>query len=229
MQNTQEGSLIEVAFQQMKKAIICCELAPGEKLKVANLSKSYGLSSSPIREALNRLSQEGVVVASENRGFRVSSLTIDDFEQITRLRCLLECEALVDAIENGDDAWEADVIGAFHRLRVAEKKLAGRSVVLDDDWTERHKAFHFALFSACKSDRLLRLIDSLFDQAERYRRYSALHRTAVRNKSDEHQRLMDIALERDAKGAAELLDAHIRGTLKNVTAALRLQESATLQ
>lgn len=229
MQNTHEGSLIDVAFQQMKKAIICCELAPGEKLKVANLSKAYGLSSSPIREALNRLSQEGVVVASENRGFRVSTLSVDDFEQITRLRCLLECEALADAIDNGDDVWEANVIGAFHRLKVAEKKLAGRSVALDQDWTDRHKAFHFALFSACRSDRLMRIIDSLFDQAERYRRYSALHRTAVRNKSDEHQRLMEIALERDAKAAAELLEQHIKGTLKNVTAALRLQENSTLQ
>ncbi|TBW48318.1 FCD domain-containing protein [Marinobacter halodurans] len=229
MQNTQERSLIEVAFQQMKKAIIYGELAPGEKLKVASLSKSYGLSSSPIREALNRLSQEGVVVASDNRGFRVAALSVDDFEQITRLRCLLECEALADAIEQGDDDWEANVIGAFHRLCLAEKKLAGRSVALDNDWTERHRAFHFALFSACTSDRLLRIIDSLFDQAERYRRYSALNRTSVRNKSDEHRRLMDVALERDGKAAVELLEQHIKGTLKSVTAALRLQENATLQ
>ena len=57
MLNLQGGSLIDVALQQMKKSIICCELAPGEKLKVAELSKSYGLSSSPIREALNRLAQ----------------------------------------------------------------------------------------------------------------------------------------------------------------------------
>ncbi|MBC3503334.1 GntR family transcriptional regulator [Pseudomonas sp. SWRI59] len=228
MQNQQGGSLIEVALQQMKKSIICCELAPGEKLKVAELSVSYGLSSSPIREALNRLAQEGIVEASENKGFRVARLSVDDFQQITQLRRLLECEALAEAIRHGDDAWEADVLGAFHRLKVVEKRLGSVSVALDDDWSERHKAFHFALFSACPSDMMLRLIDSLFDQAERYRRFSALHRSVERHKGDEHQQLIDAVLSRDINASVELLGNHIGGTLKHVTDVLRQQHS-TLQ
>ncbi|SDH29401.1 DNA-binding transcriptional regulator, GntR family [Pseudomonas benzenivorans] len=217
MLNTNGGSLIDVALQQMKKSIICCELAPGEKLKVAELSKSYGLSSSPIREALNRLAQEGIVEASENKGFRVTKLSVDDFREITRLRCLLESEALADAIEHGDDAWEADVLGAFHRLGLIEKKLGKAAVVLDDDWAQRHKAFHFALFSACPSPLLLRMVDSLFDRAERYRRFSALHRTSERRKGDEHKQLMEAALARDSEKAVDLLKRHINGTLARVS------------
>lgn len=228
MQNQQGGSLIEVALMQMKKAIICCELAPGEKLKVAELSQSYGLSSSPIREALNRLAQEGIVEANENKGFRVARLSVEDFKQITQLRKLLECEALAEAIRHGDDAWEADVLGAFHRLKVVEKRLRSVSVALDDDWSERHKAFHFALFSACPSGMMLRMIDSLFDQAERYRRFSALHRTVERHKGNEHQKLLDAALSRDIDASVELLGNHIGGTLKHVTDVL-LQQHSTLQ
>lgn len=228
MQNQQGGSLIEVALMQMKKAIICCELAPGEKLKVAELSQSYGLSSSPIREALNRLAQEGIVEANENKGFRVARLSVEDFKQITQLRKLLECEALAEAIRHGDDAWEADVLGAFHRLKVVEKRLRSVSVALDDDWSERHKAFHFALFSACPSGMMLRMIDSLFDQAERYRRFSALHRTVERHKGNEHQKLLDAALSRDIDASVELLGNHIGGTLKHVTDVL-LQQHFTLQ
>nr|WP_200978959.1 GntR family transcriptional regulator [Pseudomonas cichorii] len=228
MQNRQGGSLIEVALQQMKKSIICCELAPGEKLKVAELSQNYGLSSSPIREALNRLAQEGIVEASENKGFRVARLSVEDFQQITQLRRLLECEALAEAIRYGDDAWEADVLGAFHRLNVIEKRLGGIAVALDDDWSVRHKAFHFALFSACPSAMLLRLIDSLFDQAERYRRFSALHRKVERHKGDEHQQLIDAVLSRDVDASVELLGNHIGGTLTHVTDVLRQQHS-TLQ
>lgn len=228
MQNQPGGSLIEVALQQMKKSIICCELAPGEKLKVAELSQSYGLSSSPIREALNRLAQEGIVEASENKGFRVARLSVGDFQQITQLRRLLECEALAEAIRHGDDSWEADVLGAFHRLKVVEKRLGTVAVALDDDWSERHKAFHFALFSACPSDMMLRLIDSLFDQAERYRRFSALHRRVERHKGDEHQQLVDAALSRDINASVELLGNHIGGTLKHVTDVL-LQQHSTLQ
>lgn len=217
MLNTNGGSLIDVALQQMKKSIICCELAPGEKLKVAELSKSYGLSSSPIREALNRLAQEGIVEANENKGFRVTKLSVDDFREITRLRCLLESEALADAIEHGDDAWEADVLGAFHRLGLIEKKLGKVAVVLDEDWAQRHKAFHFALFSACPSPLLLRMVDSLFDRAERYRRFSALHRTSERRKGDEHKQLMEAALARDSEKAVDLLKRHINGTLARVS------------
>lgn len=217
MLNTNGGSLIDVALQQMKKSIICCELAPGEKLKVAELSKSYGLSSSPIREALNRLAQEGIVEANENKGFRVTKLSVDDFREITRLRCLLESEALADAIEHGDDAWEADVLGAFHRLGLIEKKLGKVAVVLDEDWAQRHKAFHFALFSACPSPLLLRMVDSLFDRAERYRRFSALHRTSERRKGDEHKHLMEAALARDSEKAVDLLKRHINGTLARVS------------
>lgn len=228
MQNQQGGSLIEVALQQMKKSIICCELAPGEKLKVAELSQNYGLSSSPIREALNRLAQEGIVEASENKGFRVARLSVEDFQQITQLRRLLECEALAEAIRHGDDAWEADVLGAFHRLNVIEKRLGSIAVALDDDWSVRHKAFHFALFSACPSTMLLRLIDSLFDQAERYRRFSALHRKVERHKGDEHQQLIDAVLSRDIDAAVGLLGNHIGGTLSHVTDVLRQQHS-TLQ
>ena len=228
MLNTNGGSLIDVALQQMKKSIICCELAPGEKLKVAELSKSYGLSSSPIREALNRLAQEGIVEANENKGFRVTELSMEDFREITRLRCLLESEALADAIAHGDDAWEANVLGAFHRLGLIEKKLGKVAVVLDDDWAQRHKAYHFALFSACPSPLMLRMIDSLFDRAERYRRFSALHRTSERRKGDEHKQLMDAALARDSEKAVDLLKRHINGTLVHTGEVLSRQHS-TLQ
>lgn len=228
MQTPHSGSLIEVALQQMKKSIICCDLAPGEKLKVAELSQSYGLSSSPIREALNRLAQEGIVEAVENKGFRVARLTVEDFQQITQLRRLLECQALADAIRHGDDGWEASVLGAYHRLGVIEKRLGSISVALDDDWSVRHKAFHFALFSACPSGMLLRLIDSLFDQAERYRRFSALHRKVERHKGDEHKVLMDAVLARDVEASVQMLGDHIGGTLANITDVLRQQHS-TLQ
>ncbi|GAB3395211.1 FCD domain-containing protein [Azotobacter armeniacus] len=225
MLSTQSGSLIEVALQQMKKSIICCELAPGEKLKVAELSKTYGLSSSPIREALNRLAQEGIVEASDNKGFRVASLSVDNFREITRLRCLLEGEALADAIKHGDDAWEANVLGAFHRLGLVEKRLGTVSVALNDDWTERHKAFHFALFSTCSSKLLLSMIDSLFDRAERYRRFSALHRSVKRYKGDEHKQLMDTALARDFEKATVLLNRHITETLEHVIDVILKQHS----
>ena len=221
-------SLIEVALHKMKRSIVCCELAPGTKLKVDALSKTYGLSSSPIREALNRLAQEGVVHVSDNKGFRVAPITVEDFHEITRVRNLLEGEAFADAMEHGDDVWEGNVLAAFHRLSIVEKRLGSGPVALDDEWAARHKAFHFALLSACPSPLMLGMIDSLFDRAERYRRYSALHRQTERHKGNEHQALVKAALARDKEKAVQLLHHHIDRTKENVRLALERQQ-ATLQ
>ena len=219
-------TLAEIALSRMKRAILSCELSPGSKLKVDVLSKEYGLSSSPIREALNRLAQEGIVRASDNKGFRVAPISIQEFQEISRLRSLLECEALSDAMDCGDDAWEGNVLAAFHRLSVLEKRLKTGPMMLNDDWSERHKAFHFSLFSACPSSILLEMTNSLFDRAERYRRYSALYREAPRNKNNDHQALMKVALSRDKEKAIALLRKHINGTLENVTEALERQKAA---
>lgn len=221
-------SLIEVALHKMKHSIVRCELAPGSKLKVDTLSKTYGLSSSPIREALNRLAQEGIVNASDNKGFRVAPISVEDFDEISRVRVLLESEALSDAIEYGDDAWEGNVLAAFHRLNVVEKRISSGPVALDDDWAERHKTFHFALFAACRSQLILSMINSLFDRAERYRRYSALHRQTERHKGNEHQALMKAALSRDKEKALKLLAQHIERTRDSIRQAIERQQ-ATLQ
>lgn len=123
----------------MKTAIIRGELAPDTRLNVESLSKSYGLNSSPIREALNRLAQDGIVRATENCGFWVAPISVDDFRDISRLRVLLEREALVDSIEHGDEEWEVSVLTAFHRLSLMEKKLDAGPVALDDNWSDRHR------------------------------------------------------------------------------------------
>ena len=221
-------SLIEVALTKMKRAIVSCELAPGTKLKVEALSREYGLSSSPIREALNRLAQEGIVTAVDNKGFRVSPISIKDFGEICRLRVLLEAEALKDAMKYGDDAWEGNILAAFHRLSIVERKLGSEPVSLNRDWTTRHKAFHFSLFAACPSPLLLGMVDSLFDRAERYRRFSAKHRQSARHKLDEHQNLMNAVLARDEKTALALSREHIESTRVRVSEAIERQ-LATLQ
>ncbi|MNT97523.1 DNA-binding transcriptional regulator CsiR [compost metagenome] len=71
-------------------------------------------------------------------------------------------------------------------------------------------------------------MESLFDRAERYRRFSALHRTEERHKGSEHEALMKAALDRDADKATKLLRSHIGGTLASVAAALQRQQ-ATIQ
>src|SRR5688572_1531734 len=211
--------LVDQAFQQLRKDVLTGTYAAGAKLKVEELQAAYGFSSSPLREALSRLSQEGLVRADERRGFRVAPLSPEDLQDITRMRLMLDVPALREAIEHGDDAWEAAIVAAYYRLEKVESRLPDGPVILDDEWSGLHRDFHAALVAACPSQRQLAWSASLFDQAERYRRFSARFRKAARRKSTEHKKLMDATLRRDGDTACALLTEHIRGTLRNVQSA----------
>lgn len=219
--------LSEQAFARLRRDVLLGELEPGVKLKIDELQSSYGFSSSPLREALNRLSQEGLVKADERRGFRVAGISRNDLADITHMRLLLDVQALRASMEQGDDAWEAALVAAAHRLEKAESQLGDGPAVLDDEWSRLHRDFHLCLLAACPSERQLAMCTSLFDQAERYRRFSARHRVIARNKNKEHRRLLNTVLKRDVETACMLLAEHIHGTQRNVEAALTRYEAMT--
>jgi len=210
--------LVDQAFHRLRQDVLTGIFAAGTKLKVEELQAAYGYSSSPLREALSRLSQEGLVRSDERRGFRVAPLSADDLRDITRMRLMLDVQALQEAIRHGDDGWEASIVSAFYRLDKVESRLPDGPVILDAEWSSLHRDFHAALLAACPSQRQLAWSASLFDQAERYRRFSASHRKTGRRKSNEHKKLMDATLRRDVATAAAMLTEHIGSTLRNVEA-----------
>lgn len=219
-----EIPLAERAYRDLRTAIVRCEFEPGERLRVEDLAKRFEISSSPVREALSRLSEQGFVKALDKRGFRVAPLTVEGIVDLTRVRHLLECEALRDAIAHGDDAWETSIVAAGHSLALSEQRLSGLAIALDNAWSERHRAFHLAFYASCSSPLLLDLVTELFDRAERYRRYSASHRVAERSKHNEHEELMQTVLSRDANKAVACLRKHITGTERRVSEALKAME-----
>lgn len=218
-----ETPLVDQAFARMRRDVLIGNFAAGAKLKVDELQKAYGVSSSPLREALSRLAQEGLVRADERRGFRVAPLSATDLADITRMRILLDVPALKDAIREGKDDWEAGIVAAFHRLEKIESRLSDGPVVLDEEWSALHRGFHMSLIAACPSQRQLAWSASLFDQAERYRRFSARYRKTLKRKSAEHRRIMEATLDRDSSTACLLLEEHIQSTLQNVEAILQSQ------
>lgn len=215
--------LTEQAFRRLRSDVLAGVLPAGHKLKVDELQRLYGFSSSPLREALSRLSQEGLVRADERRGFRVAPLSAADLADITRLRVLVDLEALADALQHGDDEWEAQVVAAFHRLEKVEEKLSSGPLQLSPEWGLLHRNFHLALLEACRSERLKEWSSSLFDQAERYRHVSSAFRQAPRNKTDDHRKILEAALSRNEAKACELWAEHVRHTERNVVAALQSQ------
>ena len=110
----------EQAYQQLRRDILEGQIPPGAKLRVEALSVTYGFSNTPLREALNRLAAEHLVVAEERKGFRAIPVSLDDFWDLTRYRLVIEHAALIDAIRAGDDEWEAGIVAAHHRMEIVQ-------------------------------------------------------------------------------------------------------------
>jgi len=220
MDKRQNPTAIEIALTSLRQDVLSLAYLPGAKLKVEHLQQTYGLSSSPIREALNRLTEEGLVRSDERKGFRVAAVSEEDLKDITNMRLLIDLPTLAQSMQSGADEWESHVIASFHLLEKLESRLPEGPVVLNAEWSALHRNFHQAMMSACPSDRMVTSSSSLFDQAERYRHISARYRTVIKRKSEEHRVLMKAVLKRDTATAQELHQAHVLSTQKNALKAL---------
>jgi GntR family carbon starvation induced transcriptional regulator len=208
------GSLTESAYRNIRADIIAGLYPPGTKLQIDDLKARYGLSASPLREALARLISQGFVSVESQRGFRVAGMNAEDLADITLARQVIETAALQRAMARGDDAWEAEILGAYHRLDRYVARLNGRPVENFAEFGELHKAFHEALIAACGSPRLLEEQGRLYDQAERYRHGMMQNFLVAQGVGimDEHKQLMDLVLARNTEAACSMLHHHLSHT-----------------
>lgn len=202
-------SLVET----IRADILTARLAPGTKLTVKMLSDLYDCGASPVREALNRLTSEGLVDRIDRRGFFVSGISTDEFADILFNRCLLEAEALRLSIAHGDAAWEEAVLISHYRLSVLPRQIEEVAALRPNPaWEAAHQRFHMALLSACGSRLLQENCERLHELNNRYRHFSRTAPGPVRSIEAEHRRLSDLALARRADEAVQALTDHYRRT-----------------
>lgn len=197
-------TLSSAIHQRLRDEIIRGRYAPDEKLRIAPLAKRFQVSLSSVREALLRLVADGLVIATEQRGFKVSPLAAGDMSDVTRIRIELECLALQRSIARGGPEWELRLRGAWSDLDA--KRALDRS---DETWVAAHARFHAALISACELDWLSRFIVTLFEQSERYRAFVP-NDFGRRDVHGEHLRILEATLARDVETATEELRNHLR-------------------
>ena len=209
------ATLADAAWARLRQDIVSGVRIPGERLRIDRMRQLYGIAASPLREALQRLSAEGLVLAEGNRGFTVAPLDPDEFADLTRARVAVERECLRLSLGRGDSAWEAEVVSAAYLMAKADSDLAPGT----DAWEKANTTFHRAMVSACGSVWLLRVRDGLHTLAERYRRASVESSRTLRDLGAEHRQIAEAVLRRDAALACELTAAHYGKTeteLRNV-------------
>jgi DNA-binding GntR family transcriptional regulator len=200
-------------YERIKHDIIFGQLSPGSKLKLEPMKARYGASVSTLRETLSRLASEGFVSAEEQRGFYVTQVSSEDLIEIANLRILLECHALRASVENGDTDWEGNLVAAYHKLRLVEKRMQNGDETEKETWKRYDWEFHAALINACNSKNLMSLHSILYDKYLRYQMLVLTYRGEAA--AAEHKAMFDAALARDADKAAKLLEEHVRHGLEH--------------
>jgi DNA-binding GntR family transcriptional regulator len=213
-------SVSEKAYRAIRTDIIFGKLGPSEKLKLERLREDYGASVSTLRELLSRLTSEGLVVAEGQRGFEVAPISGENLRELASLRLLLESHALTQSFKLGDMDWEGRVVAAYHKLSAIEKRLLNDGERADaETWKRYDFEFHHALISSCGSNALLEVHAPVYDKYLRYQMIAGVFRGGIA--AEEHEKLLDCALKRDAKRARDVLVVHIEAcvdfTLENGT------------
>lgn len=211
----------------LRREIIRGELLPGEKLRVEGLAERCHVGATPVREALNRLSMEGLVSQQDQKGFRVAPVSTQHLGELTRTRVWVTEIALRESIAAGDAAWEDRLVVAYRRMARTPNRLPDTPHELNPEWENLHRSFHSALVAACPSRMLLDFSSRLFEEGERYRHLSVRGSSSgARDVKEEHRELLEATLARDTGEAVRLMNQHTLLTTETLMEFLAQQQPA---
>lgn len=198
-------SRIEWVEDQLRRALLSGDLIPGERLLTAQLAERFNVSPTPLREALHRLSGEGLVEFVPQRGARVTKLSPTENVELTFLRELLEPKCVTNAIAHNHGSW-------LEAIERSSAELMDRWLCTPHDSQASelaYQAFYEHLTSTCASSRLLRYASSIRNQHSRYRlaMIDSTNRFELRTI---HLDLIQAAREGDASGSEEAVVREVR-------------------
>jgi GntR family transcriptional regulator, carbon starvation induced regulator len=202
-------TLAEITTERIRSDIIAGRLQSGGRLMMNALCKRYGVSMSPLREALSGLAAEQFVTFERHRGFRVGVVSLADLNDLTETRKIIETDVVRLALRHGDEVWESHVIAAFHQLSHMEQRILQSGHRDDKAWELRNAQFHEAIVAACPLNWLKQLRAQMFMKAQRYRylAWSALPDAA--SVAAEHIEIFEATMARDEERLVAATHVHI--------------------
>lgn len=197
-------SLRDEAIKTLQAAIISGELRPNVVYSAPTLAGQLRMSATPVREAFLDLVKEGLAEAVPNKGFRIVELASDELDELTELRLLIEVPSVRNLATRGLSAQEYKTLAA---LAVRIERAAVRN-----DMIEHNRAdveFHCALLGLLGNRALVTIVHSLRIRSRLYGMSSLAESGELLLTSHEHSRLLELIRDRDATGAARLMQEHI--------------------
>jgi DNA-binding GntR family transcriptional regulator len=206
---TPPDTLAQSTAGLLRERLLGGGFAPGERLVEAEIARQLGISRGPVREALRLLQREGLVHAELNRRVRVASFSPADLDELYALRISTEALAIRATVPH----LTAEDVASLHADIEEMGSLVGEDMVR---WEEVHRRFHHTLV-AYSGARVVRLIEQLYDHAERYRMaYHAQGPRAWSQGEAEHREIVAACEARDPAEAAAALARHLARTASSV-------------
>ncbi|MFO1216952.1 MAG: GntR family transcriptional regulator [Burkholderiaceae bacterium] len=199
-------ALYQDVAERLRQQIFSRELEPGSWIDEQKLAVEYGISRTPLREALKVLAVEGLVTMKVRRGAYVTEMSRDDVAQVYHLLGLLESDAAAQVARHASDAQRAQLQALHDRL---EKQVKQR-----DAFFATNEAFHMALLDAAGNRWAQQLVTDLRKVMKLNRHHSLFKQGRLADSLAEHRAIMRAVAARDADAARRLMQAHFRSGLE---------------
>ncbi|WP_170937002.1 MULTISPECIES: GntR family transcriptional regulator [Rhodomicrobium] len=205
----QMASASDVIFDALREAINKGDLTEGQVLRQDQIAKMFNVSRIPVREALMRLEEQGLVSTQRYRGAVVTTLSTDEIREIFEFRAVLEPEVLRYSVE-----------------RMSEEALANAKRFADafatetdsSHWGELNRRFHYSLYEPAERPYYLQTIKAALDRVDRYLRAQLVLTDGMARAEREHQGILQACIDRDPERAAQLTRDHILGASASLIA-----------
>jgi len=207
-------SLSDQAYETIKSEIITCVLEPGQQIAQSQLAERYQVGTTPIREALQRLAQEGFVQPIPRFGYVVSSITFNDLHEIYELRTILESAAVRLAAMRGTDKQLQEIARAAGFTYVYRERQSY------SDFLALNAEFHRSIAGVAGNRRLVDLISRLLDELTRVFHLGLDLRDSAEEMRDEHLALAKALCDHDPDRAEQLVQSQITRSQQRVLEAL---------
>jgi DNA-binding GntR family transcriptional regulator len=198
----QAASAADIVYEALRKAIIEGDLAEGENLRQDQIALMFNTSRIPVREALSRLEQNGLITTQRYKGAVVAGLSIEEIEEIFEFRALIEAEVIRLAVPR----LTGKTLDAARRHCQAFDSEANSAM-----WGEINRNFHYSLYEAARRPYYLQIVRASLDRIDRYLRAQLTLTNGMSRARREHKGILDACIAGDADKAAELTRDHILG------------------
>lgn len=220
MRQEPDRSLAEQAYEKIKADIVTCVLEPGEQIAQPQLAERYSFGTTPIREALQRLAQEGYMQPMPRYGYMVSPVTLSDVREIFELRSIIDQAAVELAVVRASQE-QLETI-----MNIANYSLSNRDDLDYSEFITRGEQFHNLITDGCGNERLAAVSHKLAGELTRIF-YIGVNQSNYKNQMlEEHLALAQALRERDAARCVSLVESHNESALSLVMEALMRESSA---